>query len=48
MSLVEIFMEKVRASRKYLNSFAFHGVKKIETPTNRIQRIGNKGKISSD
>jgi hypothetical protein len=33
-------------TRKYLSSFIFQGVKKIETPTNGILLIGKKGKFS--
>jgi len=35
-------------TRKYLSSFIFQGVKKIETPTNGILLIGEKGKFSLD
>lgn len=33
--------------RNYLSSFIFQGIKKIETPANRILLIGNNGKFSS-
>ncbi|MEJ2271696.1 MAG: hypothetical protein P8X91_04285, partial [Candidatus Bathyarchaeota archaeon] len=39
---------KSKSTRKYLSSFKFHRIKKIETPTNRIQLIGEKGKFSSN
>jgi hypothetical protein len=42
------FYVKSKSTRKYLSSFIFHGVKKIETPTNRILLIGDKGKFSSN
>jgi len=42
------FYAKSKSARKYLSSFIFQGVKKIETPTNRILLIGDKGKFSSN
>ena len=42
------FYAKSKSTRKYLSSFIFQGVKKIETPTNRILLIGDKGKFSSN
>jgi hypothetical protein len=42
------FYAKSKSTRKYLSSFIFHGVNKIETPTNRILLIGDKGKFSSN
>lgn len=35
-----------KRTRKYLSSFIFQGVKKIENPTNGILLIGEKGKFS--
>jgi hypothetical protein len=42
------FYEKTNNIREYLNSFRFERVKKIETQTNRILLIGDKGEFSSD
>jgi hypothetical protein len=40
------FYSNSKGNRKYLNSFIFQEVKKIETPTNGIRLIGKKGKFS--
>jgi hypothetical protein len=42
------FYAKDNSTRKYLSSFIFNGIKKIETTTNRILFIANKGKFSSN
>jgi hypothetical protein len=42
------FYTKTNSSREYLSSFRFERVKKIETQTNRILLIGDKGEFSSN
>jgi hypothetical protein len=42
------FYTKSKSASKYLSSFIFQTVKKIEIPTNRILLVGEKGKFSSN
>ena len=37
---------KSKSSRRYLSSFIFQEIMKIEIPTDRILLVGNKGKFS--